>query len=531
MHHVRRRNLFPSNCTKVNLRGSIGTAEKESTGNRGAIGGVGRLDRLKLLDHDGFGKAPVGPFLERRQRHHRVHITSHVQRHRNRIGAKAMHHRREHGVRRTKGAEQERPGLAVARAALGPNFLNPPNIGARLGRQFDCPDRPMQVHPAFVAQRGEARMHLGGNRPRMRPLRRILRPQPLFRKPLDEVFDDSKRIPDRDVVIDQHRHFAGTREIEDPLLVGFTGVERNEDLLERDVVGAKREPWPHRPRRIVLVADHKLQRHATPLLVQAALCHDVRPAFKAPDVLASGCRHQPCVAAFAGPKGATCMRAYLVDILAVGFFVLEWAVYALTLEHTAYGRNSLSARMHVYREVWVRRMLDREARMVDMQIMASLQNGTAFFASTSLFAVGGALALLRSTNEALAVLRALPIDLSPSPALWDIKCVGLILIFIYAFFKFAWAYRLFNYVAILLGSMPPASQRDTPQAEAHVVRTTRLFEAAGKHFNRGQRAFFFALGYLGWFVSPWVLFVSTAAVVIVTWRRQFASSAWRAMGS
>ena len=135
------------------------------------------------------------------------------------------------------------------------------------------------------------------------------------------------------------------------------------------------------------------------------------------------------------------------------------------------GATACPARMHVYREVWIRRLLDREARMVDMQIMASLQNGTAFFASTSLLAVGGALALLRSTNEALAVLGALPIDLRPSPALWEIKCVGLILIFIYAFFKFAWAYRLFNYVAILLGAMPPAAQRDTPEAEAHVIRT------------------------------------------------------------
>jgi uncharacterized membrane protein len=225
------------------------------------------------------------------------------------------------------------------------------------------------------------------------------------------------------------------------------------------------------------------------------------------------------------------MAAYWIDILALGFFVLEWAVYAVTLEHTAYGRDSLSARMHLYREIWMRRLLDREARMVDMQVMASLQNGTAFFASTSLLAVGGALALLRSTKEALAVLGELPINLSPSPALWEIKCVGLILIFIYAFFKFAWSYRLFNYVAILLGAMPPARLRDSPEAEAHVIRTTRLFEAAGRHFNRGQRAFFFALAYLGWFVSPWVLFVSTAAVVIVTWRRQFASSAWRAMGT
>ena len=75
-----------------------------------------------------------------------------------------------------------------------------------------------------------------------------------------------------------------------------------------------------------------------------------------------------------------------------------------------------------------------------------------------------------------------------------------------------------------------ADQGKTAEAEAHVMRTTRLFEAAGRHFNRGQRAFFFALGYLGWFVSPWVLFLTTAAVVIVTWRRQFASNAWKAMG-
>lgn len=223
------------------------------------------------------------------------------------------------------------------------------------------------------------------------------------------------------------------------------------------------------------------------------------------------------------------MSGYLVDSLAVGFFVIEWLVYAITLEHTAYGRDSLSARMNIYREIWVRRMLDREARMVDMQIMASLQNGTAFFASTSLLAVGAGLALLRATNDALTVLSKLPVDISPAPALWEMKCVGLILIFVYAFFKFAWAYRLFNYVAILFGAMPPASKRDTPEAEEHVIRTTRLFEAAGRHFNRGQRAFFFALGYLGWFVSPWVLFVTTAAVVIVTWRRQFASNAWTAM--
>ena len=164
-----------------------------------------------------------------------------------------------------------------------------------------------------------------------------------------------------------------------------------------------------------------------------------------------------------------------------------------------------------------------------MQVMGSLQNGTAFFASTTLLAIGGGLTLLRATDEAMSVLGTLPLGIRTSPALWELKCIGLIVIFVYAFFKFAWSYRLFNYVAILLGAMPFAEKRDTPEAQSHVMRTTRLFQSAGRHFNRGQRAFFFALGYLGWFISPWILFATTTAIVVVMWRRQFASDAWRAM--
>src|SRR6266550_3980180 len=120
------------------------------------------------------------------------------------------------------------------------------------------------------------------------------------------------------------------------------------------------------------------------------------------------------------------MRAYWVDVAAVAFFVVEWLAYGFTLEHTAYGRDSLSARMNRYREVWVRNMLDREARMVDMQIMASLQNGTAFFASTSLIAIGGALALLRSTEEIISVVS--PFGIVTSRGLWEVKTLGLAVI-------------------------------------------------------------------------------------------------------
>jgi len=218
-----------------------------------------------------------------------------------------------------------------------------------------------------------------------------------------------------------------------------------------------------------------------------------------------------------------------LDVAALAFFAIAWAAYAIVVEATPHGRQSLNAYMDRYRELWMRRMLERDMRMVDMQIMAALQNGTAFFASTSLLAIGGALTLLRLTDDLQTVVATLPLGVQASRAHWELKVIGLAVILVYAFFKFAWSYRLFNYVSILLGATPFASEKDTAEAEAHVRRTARLFSAAGRHFNRGQRAFFLALGYLGWFVGPWVLMASTAAIVIVMWYRQFASESRRAV--
>ena len=108
--------------------------------------------------------------------------------------------------------------------------------------------------------------------------------------------------------------------------------------------------------------------------------------------------------------------------------------------------------------------------------------------------------------------------------------VGLAVIFVYAFYKFAWSYRLFNYAAILLGAVPGAGQGDRREAEAAAEPAGRMNVVAGRHFNRGQRAFFFALAYLGWFISAYVLLVSTAACLFVMWRRQIASDAVAALG-
>jgi uncharacterized membrane protein len=218
-----------------------------------------------------------------------------------------------------------------------------------------------------------------------------------------------------------------------------------------------------------------------------------------------------------------------LDIVALGFFIVAWGGYTYMNERSRISRRSLNAIMNGYRELWMRRMLERDQRMVDMQIMAALQNGTAFFATTALFAIGGTLTILRATDEMIAIASHLPFGIEVSRGLWEAKAIGLTVILGYSFFSFAWSYRLYNYVSILLGAAPFPTDKDTPEAEAHVLRTARLFTAAGRHFNRGQRALFFALGYLGWFAGPLVLMVSTAVIVVVLWWRQYKSDSLRAV--
>jgi uncharacterized membrane protein len=213
-----------------------------------------------------------------------------------------------------------------------------------------------------------------------------------------------------------------------------------------------------------------------------------------------------------------------LDLAALAFFIGAWIAYAILLEWMKFGANGLNGRIDQYRDEWFRRTLAREMRMVDMQIMAALQSGAAFFASTSLIAIGGALGLLRTSEQIIELVAGLPFGAPTTREQWEAKTIGLAVILVYAFFKFAWSYRLFNYVAIMLGAMPPVAEKDTPGAQAHVTRTTRVFQAAGRHFNRGQRAFFFALGYLGWFIHPVLLIAATAAVLIVMLLRQFASA-------
>jgi uncharacterized membrane protein len=183
----------------------------------------------------------------------------------------------------------------------------------------------------------------------------------------------------------------------------------------------------------------------------------------------------------------------------------------------------------VHRRNWMLQCARRDGRIVDTQIMASLQNGTAFFATTSMLALGGSFSLLSQTDRIVNLFRDLPITAGASTGATELKLLILCAIYGYAFFQFGWAYRLFNYASILLGGIPPFHRDVSPEErraiEFAAARPALMQIVAGRHFNWGLRALFYSIGYLGFFVNAWVFVATTTCIAVVLYRRQYASSA------
>ncbi|MFD1986855.1 DUF599 domain-containing protein [Mesorhizobium newzealandense] len=220
-----------------------------------------------------------------------------------------------------------------------------------------------------------------------------------------------------------------------------------------------------------------------------------------------------------------------VDLAALAFFLVAWLLHTLASDGKLISRISLTTAMNAQRQAWMRTMAEREIRIVDTAIMSGLQQGTAFFASSSLIAIGGCFALLGASDRVLEVLSDLPLGGAPSRAAFQIKVFGLVLILAFSFFKFGWAYRLFNYCTILIGAVPiPHGEASrNPVTETAVWRAAQMNMLAGKHFNSGLRGVFFSIGYLGWFVDPMVFVLSTLLLLAVLVRRQFFSAARQAV--
>lgn len=226
------------------------------------------------------------------------------------------------------------------------------------------------------------------------------------------------------------------------------------------------------------------------------------------------------------------MPLSLFDIAALSWFVVALVAFEVITLHSRYADHSLSASVARHRSCWLAHMANRDQRQFDAVLLASLSQSHAFFASTSVLGIGGLAAVMGSGDVARHMLEKLPLVSQTPQSLWEIKILFLISILIYAFFKFAWAFRLSHYSVIMFGAMTPSNdEAEREQRRRHAEATARLLDLVGQHANSGLRSFYYAFAAIAWLFHPLLFILAMTLVFAILMRREFVSRAVRIISS
>lgn len=213
-----------------------------------------------------------------------------------------------------------------------------------------------------------------------------------------------------------------------------------------------------------------------------------------------------------------------LDLIAFAWFITLIAAFEFIATRPAIHRHSIACFVQNHRRGWMIRMSERDNRIVDGQLLGWLVNANAFFASTSVIVIGGIAALLSYSDTARTIVAGLPYAAPTSPAMWAIKTFFLMMVMTYAFFKFAWAFRLSHYTVMMMGATPAHDCPDPAARLDHAERTAKLLGLVGWHSNLGLRSFYYTIAGLLWFFHPLAFMAAATWVVLILVRRDFFSN-------
>lgn len=215
-----------------------------------------------------------------------------------------------------------------------------------------------------------------------------------------------------------------------------------------------------------------------------------------------------------------------LDLAALVFFLVVVVGYSLLTGPAGFKRRSLAGAIQSQRVAWMLNMARRDNRALDAILLGSLGQGNAFFASSSAIAIGGMAAMMGSGEKVQQMLERIPMVAPSTGVVWEMKLLIIIGIFVFAFFKFAWAFRLSHYTSIMIGATPLLSV-DSAICDEHAARTAKLAGLSAEHSNGGIRAFYYAIAAMTWFGHPLLFMGATVWVMLILVRRDYFSRSLR----
>ena len=216
------------------------------------------------------------------------------------------------------------------------------------------------------------------------------------------------------------------------------------------------------------------------------------------------------------------------DWLALAVFMAGWIGYSWYADRAARSEFGLRGVTRKLRYDWAKQMVARENRIVDGALTGNLMQSVSFYANTTIYIIAGLIAVAGTLDRLMSITEDLPFARVQTREIIEAKLFLLIGIFIFAYFKFTWALRQYNFLSILIGSAPDR-QAPADVTEPHVVRFATVNTLAGDEFNRGIRAYYFGFAALAWFVHPFVVMSTTVLILAVLYRRDFLSKTLHAL--
>lgn len=211
------------------------------------------------------------------------------------------------------------------------------------------------------------------------------------------------------------------------------------------------------------------------------------------------------------------------DWTALVIFALAWLGCEPMIRTIGKRRGALNSDLDIMRWRWMAAMTRREMRMVDSQLLGHTINSASFFASANLIliaAVGGVL------FGGEAALRNIPAVGGEAPALvLEVKFALVSVCLARGLLDFIWSIRQLNYTVALVGAAPEA-EADPQQLSAFAQAAAEVLNPAMNGFNRGVRAYYFALAAGAWLIHPILLAAGAIlALSLLAWRQSISPAA------